>query len=81
MTSPCVLNHSGIITARSNSWTEMPLCFASVSNSVKVCGPKATITLTDVLASFPGILLSLEGEKVTRRDTLDTKQYNAGQVI
>ena len=46
-----VLNHSGIITALSNSWTDIPRCLASVSRRVKVWGPKATITLTDVLVS------------------------------
>jgi hypothetical protein len=46
-----VLNHSGIITALRSSCTEIPRCLASVSRSVKVCGPKATITLTDVWVS------------------------------
>ena len=56
--SLCVLNHSGIITALKSSCTEIPRCLASVSRSVKVCGPKATITLTDVWVSthqYPAI--------------------------
>ncbi len=56
--SPWVLNHSGIITALKSSCTEIPRCLASVSRRVKVCGPKATITLTDVWVStqlYPAI--------------------------
>ena len=52
------LNHSGIITALKSSCTEIPRCLASVSSRVKVCGPKATITLTDVWVSthqYPAI--------------------------
>ncbi len=62
--SLCVLNHSGIITALKSSCTEIPRCLASVSRSVKVCGPKATITLTDVWVSthqYPAILEGLSG--------------------
>ena len=50
-TSLFFLNHSGIMTALKSSCTEMPRCLASVSRRVKVCGPKATITLTDVWVS------------------------------
>ncbi len=60
-----VLNHSGIITALKSSCTEIPRSLASVSRSVKVCGPKATITLTDVWVSthqYPATLGSSTGD-------------------
>ncbi len=62
-----VLNHSGIITALNSSCTEIPRCLASVSRSVKVCGPKATITLTDVWFQLISILLSREALRETFR--------------
>lgn len=63
-----VLNHSGIITALKSSCTEIPRCLASVSRRVNVCGPKATITLTDVWFQLNSIRLSRRGPQETFGD-------------
>ena len=73
--SVCVLNHSGIITALRSSCTEIPRCLASVSSRVKVCGPKATITLTDVWFSTQQYPAIPEGSTGDLWRWLDTRLY------